>query len=176
VRHCGGCGNDCAAQGAAGGFACASRVCGCANDEQCRVGAGQGTVTCNTANRTCVCETTECRTGEACERQGASQRCRCNGGGACAANQTCCRAPAGCRNLSNDAANCGACGAACAAGFVCQQGVCACNADADCNGGSPGTCVADPACDASPCAPSRCSCGGTPCAPGQRCLPGNRCG
>jgi hypothetical protein len=177
VHHCGGCRNDCALQGAAGGFSCMSGQCGCGSDEQCRADGAQGNATCNTANRRCICETTECRPGEACERQGTTQRCRCNGGGACAANQTCCRTPAGCRRLDNDVLNCGACGNACPSGFLCQQGLCACDADADCNAGSPGTCVADTTpCDASPCGPSRCSCGGTLCTAGQRCLPGDRCG
>jgi hypothetical protein len=175
VEHCGGCRNDCSMQGTAGGLTCTSRRCGCSSDEQCRVGAGQGTATCNTTSRSCVCDGVECRPGEACERQGSSLRCRC-GGNTCAANETCCRVPSGCRNLDSDAANCGACGAACPAGFVCQAGACSCDADADCSAGSPGTCAADPACDASPCGTSRCTCGGTPCAPGERCLPGDRCG
>jgi hypothetical protein len=176
VHHCGSCGNDCARQGAAGGLTCESQRCGCASDDQCRVGQGPGTATCNTANRTCVCDATECRSGEACERDGNSRHCRCNGQNACGADETCCSAPAGCKNLTNDTANCGACGAVCAAGFKCQQGACACDADADCNAGSMGTCVTDPACNTSPCGPNRCSCGGSVCAPGQRCFPGDRCG
>ena len=124
ARHCGGCGNDCSRQGAAGGFTCESQRCGCASDAQCQVGPGPGTAACNTANRTCVCDGAACRPGEACERQGGGRLCSCNGGNACGADETCCSAPAGCRNLANDAANCGACGAVCPAGSTCQQGVC----------------------------------------------------
>jgi hypothetical protein len=168
-EHCGSCRNDCTSQGSARGFACVSGVCGCTSDDQCRDFGGTGIATCNTTNRTCVCETTECRPGESCERQGSVQLCRCNGGNACTEGQTCCESPDGCRSLDTDIQNCGACGKACPMGFACQQGLCACSSDTDCNAGSAGTCVADTG-------SSRCSCGGVVCAPGQRCFPGDRCG
>jgi hypothetical protein len=169
-EHCGGCRNDCTSQGSSGGFACVSGVCGCTSDQQCREDFGDtGNATCNTTNRTCVCDNTECRPGEACERQGSVQRCRCNGGTACIEGQTCCESPAGCRTLDTDMLNCGACGKACPTGFACEQGLCACSSDTDCDAGSAGTCVADTG-------PGRCSCGGVVCAPGERCFPGDRCG
>jgi hypothetical protein len=124
-EHCGGCRNDCTSQGSSDGFACVSGVCGCTSDQQCREEfGGSGNATCNTASRTCVCDDTECRPGESCERQGGAQRCRCNGGTACMAGQTCCETPGGCRRLDTDTLNCGACGNACPMDFACQRGSC----------------------------------------------------
>jgi hypothetical protein len=49
---------------------------------------------------------------------------------------------------------------------VCQSGACACVVNADCDGGSPGTCSG-----------GLCVCGdATVCTVGQRCLAGGVCG
>lgn len=58
-------------------------------------------------------------------------------------------------------------GAACTNGFVCGGGDCHCDANADCNGGSNGTCTV---------ATGLCTCGKTVCGVGQRCLAGGTCG
>jgi hypothetical protein len=53
---------------------------------------------------------------------------------------------------------------------VCSGGACQCDADADCNAGSPGACIAG----ACACGPMMTSCGVSP--PGRRCLPNGQCG
>jgi hypothetical protein len=49
--------------------------------------------------------------------------------------------------------------------MICSNGVCVCAVDADCSGGATGSCVG-----------GLCRCGGSLCAPGQRCLQGANCG
>ncbi len=49
---------------------------------------------------------------------------RCEEGGGCSAGQACCGSA--CTDLTADPANCGACGAACAANEVCSDGSCEC--------------------------------------------------
>ncbi len=168
ATQCGSCHNDCTQQGGGGsGLKCGAtiNVCGCAgNGGRCHISGAGGT--CN-ANDLCECNGTTCQAGEGCMSVGGTDTCTCNGGSACSAGQTCCQTPAGCADLSTDAASCGACGHACPPGFTCASGSCTCSGDASCNGGSAGTC-----------APGSgvCSCGGTSCAPGQRCQADGSCG
>ena len=123
--NCGACGNDCTVQGHAGGFRCSSGLCGCVESNHCREASG-GTVLCLVVDGAglCVCGTTPCMPGEACRRVDGAQRCGCNSGDACAAGQTCCQTPAGCKDLLSDDENCGACGRACTDGTSCSNGSC----------------------------------------------------
>lgn len=159
ARNCGGCLNDCTMQN---GKACISSVCGCTRDTECRSGQSSATITCDTGTNLCHCDAAICRRGESCSRQGA---CSCNGQTACTGSQTCCRSPAGCRDLGTDAASCGACGHACATGFVCTAGACQCDGDGDCSNGTAGTCSG-----------GVCHCDGGTCAAGERCLATGKCG
>jgi hypothetical protein len=167
ATSCGSCGNNCTTQGApASPFECKSGACGCGNNAQCVLGgAPQAQSVCNTGTGVCSCNNAACKPGEACGKQGPNAVCSCNGGAACAAGQSCCPGSAGCKNTLTDAANCGGCGRVCATGFVCSAGACACDADADCDGGSAGTCTA-----------GLCECGGTTCAAGERCTAAGTCG
>lgn len=123
VARCGSCANDCSKQGASGGFACNNGLCGCKNNNNCRVGGGVGG-TCDSGSGLCSCGGTTCVTGEACTKKQGNDVCACNGGDACTAGQTCCQTPAGCKDLQTDAQNCGACGAACPSGKSCVAGAC----------------------------------------------------
>lgn len=166
--NCGGCGNNCAMQGAgADGYECdqpgggGQQHCGCSSNQEC--GAG-GFGFCN--NGLCVCSANMCGAGEAC---GAGNVCSCNGGAACAAGQACCVQPGGCKDLQTDPLSCGACGHACPVEFVCAAGSCACDADADCDAGggaASSTCTGG----------GLCKCGNTTCGVGERCLAGGTCG
>lgn len=118
---CGSCSNDCTLQGYGGAhFVCgADLTCQCTTLDDCR-NSTVGTTAC-TAGR-CVCNTTTCNPGEACVRSGSNQVCACNGAAACTAGQACCGS-SGCKTLTSDAQNCGACGLVCASGS-CVSGVC----------------------------------------------------
>ncbi|WP_170319451.1 hypothetical protein [Polyangium spumosum] len=157
--NCGGCGNDCS-----GGLDCdrgpdAQKVCGCTSNQEC---GGGGSTSCNAGTGLCSCGGTVCAAGELCG-MGA---CRCNGGAACPAGNLCCQNPAGCVDPATDVNNCGACGRACPTGFTCAGAVCRCDGDDDCNAGSAGTCEGN----------GQCTCGGTQCGAGERCLPNGMCG
>jgi hypothetical protein len=121
---CGGCGNQCSAQGMTSGFSCgnaAAPLCGCAGDDM-RCGGGPSGQ-CE-ASGLCHCGSNTCRPGEACKKNGANTDCACNGGAACSGSEACCQTPSGCRDLDNDSQNCGACGHACAPGASCVNGAC----------------------------------------------------
>lgn len=174
ATNCGGCGNSCSAQG---GKACANDLCVCTANDQCRSGGqSNNTGRCGSGGNAGRCECNDgwgnfkaCHYGEECFKIGiVAHECRCNGGAACggAASVVCCEEPAGCKDLATDRDSCGACGRACAPGFVCQAAVCRCDAAADCNAGSAGTCSST----------GNCVCGGVACAVGQRCLSDGRCG
>jgi hypothetical protein len=159
--NCGSCGNSCEAQ--TPGLVCGAFVpnlCGCTDNNACRVGGSTGT--CD-ATGVCKCGPSRCQPGETCRPAQGPDVCSCNDGAACAAGEVCCDLPNGCRNISTDPTSCGACGHACPAGFVCNGGACACGTDVDC--GSSGTCAA-----------GQCVCNGTMCPPGKRCLAGGSCG
>ncbi|MDC3953641.1 hypothetical protein [Polyangium jinanense] len=160
--NCGGCGNDCSGTLDCDRGPLTQKFCGCNTNNECGGGG-----TCNGGTGLCACLLTTCAAGEVCGAVG----CSCNGGAACGANMLCCQSPAGCVNPYTDAANCGACGRECPTGFVCggmapQAPTCRCDADADCNAGSAGTCGGN----------GQCTCGGTQCAVGERCLPNGMCG
>jgi hypothetical protein len=191
ANGCGSCGNDCTAQGVAGGFVCsASSICGCPSSASCGGVAGACSL-----SGLCSCNGLACQTGESCVTTtvpvaadagdvdaddgsaddadidaGTTQvdNCSCNGASACSAGQTCCQNPAGCSNLATDSLSCGACGRACPLGFQCIAGACHCQLDGNCNGGSSGTCVM-------PQGQCSCSAGGV-CDPGRRCQPNGSCG
>lgn len=167
-KLCGSCSNDCSSQGASP-FACltpsTSPHCGCASAAQCGATAANTEVTCS-ATGLCKCSTLStvpCRPGEFCKLHSGAMVCTCNAGGPCGTLQTCC-ANVGCVDVTSDPKNCGGCGHACAPGFTCSAGKCACAGDASCNAGSVGTCST-----------GVCSCA-VKCATGQRCLPGGTCG
>ena len=122
-EHCGSCGNSCAAQGYGGGLVCQNSGCVCTSPAQC--GNNNGTFDCLAEPGVCTCEGTTCQPGETCSRKvGPDWLCGCNGGSACAPGTTCCDHPAGCRNLQNDSANCGACGWQCPNETTCSDGIC----------------------------------------------------
>jgi hypothetical protein len=160
--NCGSCGNSCLAQG--GGLTCGAlpSLCGCTDNASCRMGGSNGS--CNSEGL-CKCGPATCHRGEACLAAQGPDTCSCNGGPACADGETCCDLPAGCHDLLSDPSSCGACGHACPIGLSCFAGSCVCTSDAQCDDGGGGTCAA-----------GQCVCSGTPCAVGQRCLPGGRCG
>ncbi|MBK9262557.1 MAG: hypothetical protein IPM54_22475 [Polyangiaceae bacterium] len=158
--NCGGCGNDCSGSLVCNAGALMQKQCGCSNNPSCGSGGS-----CS-ANR-CSCGGTQCGIGENC----VGGTCSCNGGASCGASMLCCQNPAGCVDPYTDAANCGACGRACPSGFVCggmppQAPQCRCDEDADCNGGSTGTCNMN----------GTCQCGAMQCALGERCLSNGTCG
>jgi hypothetical protein len=160
--NCGGCGNDCSgALTCNQGGALTQKRCGCQNNGSCGT---NGSCTQNI----CSCSGTQCGIGENC----VNSMCSCNNGASCGAGQLCCQNPAGCVNPYTDANNCGACGRACTAGFVCTGAApaapqCRCDEDADCNAGSTGVCNT---------MNGTCMCGANQCAQGERCLSNGSCG
>ncbi|MBX3128535.1 MAG: hypothetical protein KF718_17570 [Polyangiaceae bacterium] len=120
---CGSCGNDCGAQGAAGGFQCSAGVCGCSATNQCNVGGGVSG-SCDTTTGLCSCGGSTCRPGEHCGKVQGNDVCRCNAQTPCGSGQTCCQTPSGCRDLQSDDGNCGACGKVCPQGLSCKAGSC----------------------------------------------------
>ncbi|MBI5535313.1 MAG: hypothetical protein HY898_21475 [Deltaproteobacteria bacterium] len=163
---CGGCGNDCTKQGA--GLVCgssgATSVCSCPSASACNPHSSAGTCL---GNGLCKCAGANCRRGEHCEHDSGQNvdYCSCNGAAACAAGQTCCQTPSGCKDLTTDPQNCAACGHSCPPGFQCKTGACQCNGDGSCNAGSSGTCTA-----------GACVCSSQTCAAGARCMVGGGCG
>ena len=180
--NCGGCGNNCNAQGNPNNpLQCIYNVpgvqnlCGCFQNTQCDTdGNGPAQGQCN--NGLCSCGGTLCASGEACISQNGNNICACAAAGnaTCGAGETCCASPAGCKNLRTDAESCGACGHACTPGFVCfdlgagSAPECRCDTAADCNAGTNGTF----SCSAN----GRCLCGATTCGVGERCQPNGQCG
>lgn len=187
ASQCGSCTNQCST-----GFKCASSLCAC--DQMIPTSCGKGTCqnggqcSCATPGPTVICARGEIcidigsGTGGAGGTGGSGGlggmggtggsgygKCHCpSAGAACQVGQTCCQA--GCRNLAIDSNNCGACGRKCLDGFICADkggglGVCNCDGDPDCNGGTPGTCV-----------DGICNCGPMKCSNGQRCLGDGSCG
>jgi hypothetical protein len=174
---CGGCGNDCQSAMFNTEPTCFAEVCTPGSYLACEWG-GHTAPGVDASTGHCECNFVVCQAGEACKDPTSTDGpsgdvCTCYGGAACAAGQSCCETPAGCFDVATDAANCGACGHACAPGFACEGGVCSCAAaDAACDGGAAAgtfTCPAIAGADV-------CHCGSTVCAAGQRCLPGGGCG
>jgi hypothetical protein len=112
ANNCGACGTACT-----GGLICASGMCGCQDNASCsKVGASG---TCN--NFLCTCDSSTCVLGEICEKIQGTDRCRCNGGTRCESDEVCCP-KTGCKDLTSDKDNCGACGRKCA--NDCNNGAC----------------------------------------------------
>jgi hypothetical protein len=174
ARHCGGCNNDCAAQGLG---VCSDGSCGCASSEECGKGSG---VACVAAR--CECDSVSCRPGERCRQAGPDRLCACNGGAACGPTQACCGATVGCVDLESSAEHCGACGHACVGGLACSAGACVCDSDADCDAGLPvaggagAGGEAGAATTGSRCVAGACVCGQSVCGAGERCRADGSCG
>ena len=115
---------------------------------------GQITEACNGKDDDCNGTTDDgqlCANGNSC--QGASG-CRCNGGSQCSGSKHCCAS--GCRNISVETSNCGACNVKCGTGETCDNGSCRC-------GGQLGTKGGGPVCTKTACVAGQC---GSPCNPG----------
>lgn len=180
AANCGGCNNKCPV-----GFVCHNGQCGCDFKNDCGNGNGVECV-----DDVCRCDLVACRPGERCRDAQGSKACSCNGSlVGCLANELCCSA-GGCTDVQSNSANCGACGRACSAGFICVAGACQCDSAEDCGGEAPsigaggitgagglgaagdtGAPVANVACVA-----GMCVCNGDACLEGQRCLPNGTCG
>ncbi len=167
-NNCGGCGNDCTTVGLRCNPGSTNlRRCGCTQNSHCTTAFG-GIGSCN--NNFCECPQIgpdACNPGEVCDDCGITcNRCSCNGGAPCPGNNdTCCQSPAGCFDLDTDRDHCGGCGRQCPPGFACVNGDCECDADGDCNAGTPGTCLGSGFC--------RCD---QNCVRNDRCLPDGTCG
>ena len=100
---------------------------------------------------------------------GNNYACSCNGGGPCPlllwGTNICCPS-VGCRDVDNDAQNCGACGRTCPPGFSCSNAQCRCAGNGCDKGGL------NPVCSS---ISGHCSCNGQQCGEGQRCFPGGGC-
>ncbi|WP_197041233.1 hypothetical protein [Chondromyces apiculatus] len=167
--ECGSCINDCRNMNPenADAFTCSAgpnpqKTCGCTVDGDCN---GDGTAAGTCTGGACTCNGTACRSGEVCILDGATSACSCMGGDGCGNGMTCCDAPLGCTNLSNNPGSCGACGRTCPSGFGCFNGRCHCNGDDDCDAGGGGSC-----------SQGFCTCSDTECERGQRCQPDGQCG
>jgi hypothetical protein len=151
---CGGLGRPCAAGELCCAGACVpSDVSHCG---RCDVACGPGE-TCGVGG--CACGTASSPSGPAC------------------ANDRCCGGV--CRDLANDAANCGACGQTCPSGG-CAMGLCTCPGDVDAGTAAPcptnGTCC-NGLCRVVDNDPSACGMCGVRCAVGETCMGGQcRCG
>jgi hypothetical protein len=121
-QNCGLCGSDCTTQGGGAGFRCNSGACGCTSSAQCAL-SPSAAGTCNTGSGRCSCDGTSCAVGEACDKSGPTNQCRCNGGAGCDPSDVCCPLT-GCTDVSNDPANCGGCGKACTGIQLCLLGAC----------------------------------------------------
>ncbi len=186
--QCGSCSNSCTAQGLLG---CANAHCTCTADSQC--GNNNPGVDC--VSGLCECDNVTCLSGERCSGSGGDPRlCSCNGGSGCTGPSDLCCQDDGCVDSQTSATNCGNCGRACTAGFICALGSCACDSPVDCGaessgtGGAPGvagaggnagdTGVGSGGAPASniECTAGLCVCNGTTCGEGQRCQPDGSCG
>jgi len=171
LANCGTCGTSCAHNNAVSS-------CGDGNCTLAMCNAGYGD--CNT-NKADGCEErlntgTHCgQCSRPCSLSNAAASCSsgscqvssCNGGfGNCDAN-----ASNGCEtNLQTNAQHCNACGAACAAGFVCQAGRCVCDSNSDCASGQS---CCNGACVDTRTSTTHCGGCGTVCGSGQSCCSGS---
>ncbi|MGZ3427106.1 MAG: hypothetical protein ACXVCV_10685 [Polyangia bacterium] len=168
ATNCGACNHVCKM-----GESCASGSCSCnggpnctGNQVCCPGGATGGSGGCfdpSNDPRHCGDCATQCPNGDACVlghcvatpcnppctngNSCVGGECRCNGGGACGNDQTCCAD--GCKNLASDPQNCNACGKTCKSGDYCCKGVCTPPDDNNCTGcgqacGGLQTCCACP--------------------------------
>jgi hypothetical protein len=175
AANCGGCDNACPA-----GFVCSNGQCDCNSRNDCGNGNGVQCV-----DDLCQCDLAACRPGERCRDAAAGAKaCSCNGSTeGCLPSELCC-ATGGCTDVQSNAANCGACGRACSAGFTCAAGACQCDSVEDCGGeltpvgvggaGAAGETSVPPA--NIDCVAGMCVCDGNTCVEGQRCLPNGTCG
>ena len=162
-RNCGSCGNRCGRD---------APVC---TDGECQTCEEAGLLTCDDACTDPLTDDDNCGAcGNACDDGTACVDGSCVAGEcelACAAGTTCCNHPwgglRGCADLRGDPFNCGGCGARCALGESCVDGVCGCAPGLDeCDG----FCV-DTRTDPANCGACDASCGaGSPLCMGGECV------
>jgi hypothetical protein len=126
--NCGACGTVCPTGQACEGGSCVMSACtpACTAPERCCgaacVNITEDMLNCGYCGNRCG-EEDPPLSNDCLELSGTAQ-CACNGARECMPGQACCTE--GCRNLSVDNRNCGACGNICADGMRCVGGACSC--------------------------------------------------